>query len=135
MKAAGLNMSDVEVKMAQELSEAPLSALGPGSVVAVPVLPADKTGDETGDTTGDETDDGPIRLPGRRLRALLPALLLEPNSVVPAHRLMEAVWGEDLPDAPANARGLSRGFLRRRACRKRPGKGAHGTMDHDETAR
>ena len=50
-----------------------------------------------------ETDDGRITLSGRRPRALLTALLLEPNSVVPGHRLMEALWGEELPDAPANA--------------------------------
>jgi predicted ATPase/DNA-binding SARP family transcriptional activator len=50
-----------------------------------------------------ETDDGPIPLPGQRPRALLTALLLEPNSVVPVHGLVEALWGEELPDAPANA--------------------------------
>jgi predicted ATPase/DNA-binding SARP family transcriptional activator len=50
-----------------------------------------------------EADDGPIPLPGQRPRALLTALLLEPNSVVPVHRLVEALWGEELPDAPANA--------------------------------
>ena len=50
-----------------------------------------------------ETDDGPIPLPGQRPRALLTALLLEPNSVVPVYRLVEALWGEELPVAPANA--------------------------------
>ena len=50
-----------------------------------------------------ETDDGPIPLPGQRPRALLTALLLEPNSVVPVYRLVEALWGEEPPAAPANA--------------------------------
>ena len=50
-----------------------------------------------------ETDEGPITLPGQRPRALLTALLLEPNAVVPVHRLVEALWGEELPGAPANA--------------------------------
>jgi predicted ATPase/DNA-binding SARP family transcriptional activator len=50
-----------------------------------------------------ETDDGPILLPGQRVRALLVALLLEPNSVVPLYRLVEALWGEEPPGAPANA--------------------------------
>jgi predicted ATPase/DNA-binding SARP family transcriptional activator len=50
-----------------------------------------------------ETDDGRIPLPGQRPRALLTALLLEPNSVVPGYRLVEALWGEEPPEAPANA--------------------------------
>src|SRR5215213_9625726 len=50
-----------------------------------------------------ETDDGPIPLPGQRPRALLVALLLEPNSVAPVHRLVEALWGKKNPAAPANA--------------------------------
>ncbi|MDF3051615.1 MAG: AfsR/SARP family transcriptional regulator, partial [Pseudonocardia sp.] len=50
-----------------------------------------------------EADDGRLSLPGQRARALLTALLLEPNSVVPGYRLVEALWGEEPPDAPANA--------------------------------
>ena len=50
-----------------------------------------------------ETDEGRIPLPGQRPRALLTALLLEPNSVVPGYRLVEALWGEEPPEAPANA--------------------------------
>ena len=50
-----------------------------------------------------ETDDGRIALPGQRPRALLTALLLAPNAVVPGYRLVEALWGEQPPDAPANA--------------------------------
>jgi predicted ATPase/DNA-binding SARP family transcriptional activator len=36
--------------------------------------------------------------PGAAQRALITALLLQPNAVVPAYRLAEAVWGEDPPD-------------------------------------
>jgi predicted ATPase/DNA-binding SARP family transcriptional activator len=36
--------------------------------------------------------------PGPRPRALLTALLLQPNTVVPAYRLAEAVWGDDPPE-------------------------------------
>jgi predicted ATPase/DNA-binding SARP family transcriptional activator len=44
-----------------------------------------------------------ITLPGIRLRALLVALLLQPNAAVPASRLVAAVWGEDVPANAANA--------------------------------
>ena len=41
-----------------------------------------------------ELGDERITLSGVRLRALLTALLMQPNTVVPAHRLAEAVWGD-----------------------------------------
>ena len=50
-----------------------------------------------------EGDDGPVPSSGQRPRALLTALLLQPNAVVPTDRLVDAVWGEDPPDSPANA--------------------------------
>ena len=50
-----------------------------------------------------ETDGGLIPLPGQRPRALLTALLLEPNSIVPTYRLVEALWSDKPPDAPCNA--------------------------------
>ena len=50
-----------------------------------------------------ESDDGPVVVSGQRLRALLTALLLQPNSVVSTDRLVEALWGQDLPESPANA--------------------------------
>src|SRR5262245_17061713 len=50
-----------------------------------------------------ETDDGPIAIAGQRPRALLTALLLQPGRLVPAGRLVDALWAEDLPDSPANA--------------------------------
>jgi predicted ATPase/DNA-binding SARP family transcriptional activator len=50
-----------------------------------------------------QAGDERIVLPGDRLRALLVALLLRPNTVVPAQRLVGALWAEDLPDDPGNA--------------------------------
>ena len=50
-----------------------------------------------------EGDDGPVPIVGQRPRALLTALLLQPNAVVSTERLVDALWGEDPPEAPANA--------------------------------
>jgi predicted ATPase/DNA-binding SARP family transcriptional activator len=52
-----------------------------------------------------EAEDGTerITIPGERSRALLTALLLQPNNAVPLTRLVDAVWGEVPPDDPANA--------------------------------
>ncbi len=50
-----------------------------------------------------EGDDGPVQVSGGRPRALLTALLLQPNAVVSTDRLVDAVWGEEPPEAPANA--------------------------------
>src|SRR5688500_12308211 len=44
-----------------------------------------------------------ILLPGARLRALLVALLVQPNTTVPVQRLLDAVWGEEAPHDPRNA--------------------------------
>ena len=44
-----------------------------------------------------------ITVPGERSRALLTALLLQPNAPVPATRLVDALWAEEPPDDPANA--------------------------------
>jgi len=40
---------------------------------------------------------------GQRPRALLTALLLDPGAVVPLDRLVDALWGDKPPSAPANA--------------------------------
>ena len=52
-----------------------------------------------------EVEVGPERipLPGARMRALLVALLLQPNAAVPASRLVEVVWDEEPPEDPGNA--------------------------------
>ena len=42
-----------------------------------------------------EGEEGPVVVSGRRLRALLTALLLQPNTVVSTDRLVEALWGQD----------------------------------------
>jgi predicted ATPase/DNA-binding SARP family transcriptional activator len=48
-------------------------------------------------------DDGePLAVPGKRPRALLALLLLNPNQPVSTERLIDAVWGDD---PPATARG------------------------------
>jgi DNA-binding SARP family transcriptional activator len=39
-----------------------------------------------------------ITIPGLRSRALLTALLLQPNTAVPATRLVDALWGDGPPD-------------------------------------
>ncbi|WP_158630295.1 AfsR/SARP family transcriptional regulator [Glycomyces terrestris] len=59
-------------------------------------------------------DGVPVPLPGRTLPRLFAVLLLEPGTVVPLHRLVDAVWGEDPPatakrqiqNTVATARGL-----------------------------
>ncbi|HET9944106.1 MAG TPA: BTAD domain-containing putative transcriptional regulator, partial [Actinomycetes bacterium] len=50
-----------------------------------------------------EGDAGPIAVPGRRPAALLTALLLHPGAVVATDRLVDSVWGDQPPEAPANA--------------------------------
>ncbi|HXV92187.1 MAG TPA: BTAD domain-containing putative transcriptional regulator, partial [Pseudonocardia sp.] len=50
-----------------------------------------------------EIDGAPCSLPGARVPALLTALLLQPNTVVPASRLLESLWGEELPENAPNA--------------------------------
>src|SRR5690348_10656399 len=44
-----------------------------------------------------EVHGAPTTPPGRGPRALLTALLLRPNRVVPAHALAQSIWAEDLP--------------------------------------
>lgn len=44
--------------------------------------------------------DGPLPLGGPKQRTLLAHLDLNANQVVPADRLVDAVWGEDLPEDP-----------------------------------
>src|SRR5688500_11308978 len=60
-----------------------------------------------------EADTGPVALTGARSRALLTALLLQPGAVVPAHRLIAALWGERLPEDASNALHQVVGRLRR----------------------
>ena len=48
-------------------------------------------------------DGAAVALGGRRPRALLARLLLSPNEVVPADRLVDAVWGEQPPATATSA--------------------------------
>jgi DNA-binding SARP family transcriptional activator len=45
----------------------------------------------------------PVEVPGPRLRTLLIRLALDPDRVVPAAGLVDAVWGEAPPTGAANA--------------------------------
>src|SRR5215218_105135 len=46
-------------------------------------------------------DGGEVRLGGQKPRALLALLLLHPNEVVPADRLVDELWGGDSREAGA----------------------------------
>src|SRR5262245_13288340 len=50
-----------------------------------------------------EDDDGAVPIVGQRPRALLTALLMRPNDVVAPERLVDDVWRDEPPEAPANA--------------------------------
>ena len=50
-------------------------------------------------------DGGGGSLGGPKPRALLAALLLHPNEVVPADRLIDELWGEDSPERAPRAAG------------------------------
>ena len=47
--------------------------------------------------------DEPLQLGGMRERALLALLALSPGQVINTDRLIDELWGEDLPAKPANA--------------------------------
>jgi len=54
-----------------------------------------------------------VSLAGPKPRALLAALLLHPNDVVPADRLIDELWGEDSPDDAAAALRVNVSRLRK----------------------
>ena len=59
-------------------------------------------------------DDGrAVALGGRRQRALLAALLLHPNEVVPADRLIDELWGEGSPEDASAALRVNVSRLRK----------------------
>jgi DNA-binding SARP family transcriptional activator len=49
------------------------------------------------------TTDGPATLRGLRQKALLARLALEPGTPIPVERLIDDLWGEQLPDRPGAA--------------------------------
>jgi predicted ATPase/DNA-binding SARP family transcriptional activator len=58
--------------------------------------------------------DEPVGIPGDKQRALLALLVLHAGEVVPADRLVEALWGDALPANPRNALQSQVAQLRRR---------------------
>ncbi|TDU91743.1 putative ATPase [Kribbella voronezhensis] len=68
------------------------------------------------------TDDGePVRIPERKVRALLAELLVSEGRVVPAARLIADLWPERMPRDPANALQLRVSQLRRALEAAEPG--------------
>jgi DNA-binding SARP family transcriptional activator len=60
-----------------------------------------------------ESDQGEVRLGGPKPRALLALLLLSPNEVVPADRLIDELWGGDSPEGGAGALRVNVARLRK----------------------
>src|SRR5688572_17438942 len=56
---------------------------------------------------------GEVSLGGAKPRALLAILLLHPNDVVPADRLIDELWGEDTPEDAAAALRVNVSRLRK----------------------
>ena len=56
---------------------------------------------------------GEVSLGGPKPRALLALLLLHPNEVVPADRMIEELWGEDSPERAAAALRVNVSRLRK----------------------
>jgi DNA-binding SARP family transcriptional activator len=54
-------------------------------------------------------DDGPVTIGGPKQRLVLAHLLLRVNRIVSADQLIDAVWGEEPPDA---ARGTLQAYTR-----------------------
>ncbi len=59
------------------------------------------------------TDGRPVAVPGLKVRALLADLLIHEGRPVPADRLVDDLWGEDLPGNPAGALSAKVSQLRR----------------------
>src|ERR1700759_84850 len=65
-----------------------------------------------------------LPLPGARQRLLLAVLLVNANRMVPAVRLIDELWGADLPADPRAALRTQVARLRRGAGPRAPGGGA-----------
>ncbi|MFD5703939.1 AfsR/SARP family transcriptional regulator, partial [Streptomyces lasiicapitis] len=68
-----------------------------------------------------KTDGTEAAVPGAKVRALLAHLLVHPGHPVSADRLIDGLWGEELPDHPANALQGKVSQLRRALERTEPG--------------
>ncbi|MCI3223294.1 BTAD domain-containing putative transcriptional regulator [Streptomyces sp. NP-1717] len=66
-------------------------------------------------------DGDPVPIPGTKVRALLAHLLVSPGRAVPVARLVDGLWGEALPDDPANTVQGKVSQLRRALERAEPG--------------
>lgn len=66
-------------------------------------------------------DGEPVPVPGVKVRALLAVLLVEEGRPVPAARLIDALWGEQLPGDPAGTLSGKITELRRALERAEPG--------------
>jgi predicted ATPase/DNA-binding SARP family transcriptional activator len=58
-------------------------------------------------------DDRPIKIPGVKVRKLLAVLLVNDGRAVPADRLIDYLWGDELPADPAAALSVKVSQLRR----------------------
>ena len=68
------------------------------------------------------TDDGrPVRIPEAKVRALLAVLLLHRGEPVPVARLLDELWGAQLPGNPANTLHTKVSLLRRALEDAQPG--------------
>jgi tetratricopeptide (TPR) repeat protein len=72
----------------------------------------------------------PVALGRRRERCLLALLLLEPGVLVPVPRLIDLLWGEDLPDRPRKT--LQVHVSRLRAALAAPASDAPASVAHSE---
>lgn len=68
------------------------------------------------------TEDGePVAIPGRKVRALLAGLLVDPGRPVPVDRLVDDLWGDATPANPAGALQVRVSQLRRALAQAEPG--------------
>jgi predicted ATPase/DNA-binding SARP family transcriptional activator len=67
------------------------------------------------------TDGRPVTVPGLKVRALLAALLAHDGRPVSGDRLIDLVWGDDLPGNPAGALSAKASQLRRALDEAEPG--------------
>src|SRR3954452_14344451 len=67
------------------------------------------------------TDGQPVTVPGLTVRALLAALLAHDGRPVSGDRLIDLVWGDDLPGNPAGALSAKASQLRRALDEAEPG--------------
>ncbi|MDQ3767692.1 MAG: winged helix-turn-helix domain-containing protein, partial [Actinomycetota bacterium] len=86
-------------------------------------------------------DGKPVRIPGDKERALLALLVIHGGEVISSDQLIEQLWGEVLPDNPANALQAVVSRLRRGLGRdgvivtRKPGYALHAGSEAVDAAR